>query len=136
MRIDIANIPQEGFEQEEALSPKELDIETQAIAFKKPVYIRVFVTRITNAVNVEAEVTAEMEFVCGRCLENFKAVLERKFKLHYAAEKSQQFIELDPDIREELILNYPLNPVCKSDCKGLCYKCGANLNEEKCSCSV
>jgi uncharacterized protein len=134
MKIDIVNIPQEGLTKEEDASPKDLDLDTPAIVFKEPVHIKVFVTRITNAVNVDAQVTGKMQLVCGRCLESFESDLERKFKLHYIAEKNQQFIDLDPDIREELILNYPLNPACKSDCKGLCYKCGANLNVGKCNC--
>jgi uncharacterized protein len=43
-------------------------------------------------------------------------------------------IDLNPDIREEIILVYPIKPLCSIDCKGLCPKCGKNLNEGKCNC--
>ena len=43
-------------------------------------------------------------------------------------------IDLDQDIREEIILDYPIKPLCNPDCKGLCPKCGKNLNEGGCNC--
>jgi len=134
MKIEISKIPIEGLTEEEDLSPEELDLATPVVAFEKPVHIKVFVRRITNAVNIDALISGEMQLICGRCLEEFKTFFERKFRLNYLVEKNQEFIDLDPDIREELILDYPLNPICKSDCNGLCYKCGKNLNKEQCSC--
>jgi uncharacterized protein len=44
-------------------------------------------------------------------------------------------IDLGPDIREEIILDYPVKPLCKPDCKGLCPTCGKNLNEGQCNCN-
>ncbi len=43
-------------------------------------------------------------------------------------------IDLDPIIREQLLLALPMNAVCREDCKGLCSQCGTNLNEAKCAC--
>ncbi|HTN53991.1 MAG TPA: DUF177 domain-containing protein [Anaeromyxobacter sp.] len=43
-------------------------------------------------------------------------------------------IELDPILREQLLLALPAYPVCKDDCKGLCPICGANLNDRECGC--
>ncbi|WP_338865261.1 DUF177 domain-containing protein [Myxococcus stipitatus] len=45
-------------------------------------------------------------------------------------------IDLDPIIREQLLLAVPMNIVCKDDCKGLCSQCGTNLNEAKCQCET
>jgi len=36
-------------------------------------------------------------------------------------------------VREYMLLEVPLNPLCKPDCKGLCPICGGNLNEEVCN---
>jgi uncharacterized protein len=41
-------------------------------------------------------------------------------------------IDLEPLAREYLILEVPINPTCKPDCKGLCPVCGENLNEQDC----
>jgi uncharacterized protein len=42
------------------------------------------------------------------------------------------YIDLAPLVREYLLLDFPINPVCKPDCLGLCTVCGNNLNETKC----
>lgn len=43
-------------------------------------------------------------------------------------------IDLDPIVREQLLLALPGYPVCNEGCKGLCSACGANLNERDCGC--
>lgn len=43
-------------------------------------------------------------------------------------------IDLDPIVREQLLLALPGYPVCQEACKGLCPACGANLNERDCGC--
>ncbi len=43
-------------------------------------------------------------------------------------------IDLDPLVREQLVLSLPAYPVCREDCKGLCPVCGGNLNERECGC--
>ncbi len=43
-------------------------------------------------------------------------------------------IDLDPIVREQLLLALPAYPVCREGCKGLCSVCGANLNERECGC--
>jgi DUF177 domain-containing protein len=43
-------------------------------------------------------------------------------------------IDLDPLVREQLLLALPGYPVCREGCKGLCPVCGANLNERDCGC--
>ena len=39
-------------------------------------------------------------------------------------------------MREQIILMMPLKPLCDETCKGLCPRCGANLNREACTCST
>jgi uncharacterized protein len=43
-------------------------------------------------------------------------------------------IDLDPIVREEILLELPEYPVCDEKCKGLCPVCGANLNDRECGC--
>ncbi|MCI0532052.1 MAG: DUF177 domain-containing protein, partial [candidate division Zixibacteria bacterium] len=42
--------------------------------------------------------------------------------------------DLNPRVREAMILILPIKPLCKEDCKGLCQLCGTNLNEKTCKC--
>jgi len=43
-------------------------------------------------------------------------------------------IELDPILREQVLLALPMSVVCREDCKGLCPSCGKDLNEGACGC--
>jgi uncharacterized protein len=43
-------------------------------------------------------------------------------------------IDLDPIVREHVLLALPMNAVCGEDCKGLCAQCGQSLNERQCGC--
>ncbi len=43
-------------------------------------------------------------------------------------------LELGPMLREQLILASPMHPLCSEDCRGLCARCGKDLNEGPCRC--
>jgi uncharacterized protein len=43
-------------------------------------------------------------------------------------------IDLDPIVREQVLLALPMQVVCREDCRGLCGMCGENLNETACDC--
>ena len=45
-------------------------------------------------------------------------------------------IDLDPLVREQVLLALPMHAVCREDCKGLCGSCGQNLNEGQCGCAT
>jgi uncharacterized protein len=47
---------------------------------------------------------------------------------------SGKVVDLDPILREQILLALPGYPVCDEGCKGLCSVCGANLNERDCGC--
>jgi uncharacterized protein len=134
VKIDVRRIPPEGLTLLEDFSPGELDLNTDVVSFHGPVKVRADVSVITNAVTVRLEVRAVMRLNCGRCLKDFSLDFEKDFELNYPADDTGPVIDLDPDIREEIILDYPLKPLCVQSCKGLCPKCGKNLNEGGCNC--
>jgi DUF177 domain-containing protein len=43
-------------------------------------------------------------------------------------------VDLTPLIREQTLLALPTRPLCREDCRGLCPRCGANLNQGDCGC--
>lgn len=43
-------------------------------------------------------------------------------------------VDLEPLLREQLVLAIPYAPLCTPDCKGLCTVCGIDLNRETCTC--
>ena len=85
-----------------------------------------------------------------RCLEPVSVAVDEELDLVFASGDESEVSEEDgvrplPDgigeldlgeaIREEMILSQSPLALCKPDCKGLCPRCGVNLNEDRCECS-
>lgn len=136
MKINVNQISLEGLTREEEISPSELELESDEFKLRAPVKIKADVSRITNAVTVDLLLAASIYTECSRCLGQAKIDLNKRLKLNYQVTSVNQVIDINPDIREEIILDYPLNPLCKPDCKGLCPQCGQNLNEGSCCCGA
>ena len=136
MKIDINKIPLEGLTLEEEVNPSGLDLETDIVKLLEPIKIRAGVSKITNAVTVNLSLSGSMHLNCSRCLREFNVALKKILRLNYHVDRTKPIIDLDQDIKEEIILDYPIKPLCNPDCKGLCPKCGKNLNEGGCSCAI
>ncbi len=134
MKIDINQIRPDGLTLFEECTPQALDLETDTVKFRGPIKITADISRISNAVTVYFSLNAPMQMSCSRCLNEIEFDFKKNIELNYPANKSEPVIDLNPDIREEIILDYPMKPLCNPHCKGLCPKCGKNLNEGGCSC--
>lgn len=80
---------------------------------------------------------------CARCLAEFEQPVATQFTELYAFDErstteSQLIlppnhqVDLAPLVREYMILDMPIVPLCQPDCQGLCSVCGVNRNEEDC----
>jgi uncharacterized protein len=136
VKIDINKVPPDGVTLVEEFTPQALDLETEIIKLRGPIKVRAEVSRIFNVVTVHLSLTASIRTSCSRCLEEFETLLKRNLEFNYPVNNLEPVLDLDPEIREEIILDYPIKPLCSSNCKGLCAKCGKNLNEGGCSCGI
>jgi len=134
VKININQILPEGLTLEEDTASATLDLDTDIIRFSGPVNIKANITKVTDVVIVNLTLKALMSVSCSCCLNEFSIDLNKSLKLNYPVDSSVQTIDLDPDIREEIILDYPVRFLCSPNCKGLCLKCGQNLNQSRCSC--
>lgn len=101
------------------------------------------ISRTPQGLLVEGIFTGITSFECVRCLEPFTQALKTTFSEVYAY-KNADFtesglfvpedgnIDLGPVVREYLMLECPIKPLCKPDCQGLCTVCGENLNLGTC----
>lgn len=93
----------------------------------------------------------KVKFECDRCATEYKTSLKSDYKMIYLMNEAPKEtdslnvtyisrdadkIDIKSDVREFALLSIPMKKLCKEDCKGLCYKCGKNLNIEQCSCST
>jgi uncharacterized protein len=134
VKIQVSKIPPEGLTLEGAIDAAALDLDTDMIFVKDPVSVEAQITLITNTVTAEVSIRTSIHALCSRCLCDFAREMKKKFRLTYIVNKPDQEIDMTPDIREEIILDYPIKPLCQEGCKGLCHVCGENLNEGKCTC--
>lgn len=134
MKIFVNQVPFEGILLEEEIAAGDLDLETELIKFSSPLKLKAAAFRITNALTVDLNIEARLHAACSRCLKEFDWDWDKDVQLNYPLDSSIVAIDLDPETREEIILDYPIKPLCKPDCKGLCKKCGINKNEGGCNC--
>ena len=88
---------------------------------------------------------------CDRCLEEVPVklhlVIDRKYPLEVPSSGEEEtediedadyldgsLLDVDRLLYDEILINWPMKVLCREDCKGICRKCGANLNCKTCSC--
>ena len=147
MIIDLKKI----FVNENSSLPIEYSLDMSNVDFsgdyplKKPAEIKGAVTNKASLVELNADITYVFEAPCDRC----GVYTAKKHILHIEKslapsieEEESDSILLTPDMKldlselvySEVIVSLPMKHLCKEDCKGICFKCGKNLNEGKCDC--
>lgn len=97
--------------------------------------------RTPQGILVQGKFQGNAPAECVRCLSGFEQPLHAAFDELYAFDKrsvtesglilpEDANIDLEPLVRDYLLIEVPISPICKPDCKGLCPICGQNLNEE------
>ncbi len=134
MKVIIKDITQRGLELFERLEAGSIGLSPEDLQCLSPLTIKAKITRVENTILAHIEIQGRYSFLCARCLETGESDLSQEFNFDYAIEKGLEFIELTEDIRQEIILSSPVNILCSDDCKGICPRCGVNLNKEQCKC--
>ena len=134
MKINLKNF-QENKSQvlEEEMDVEDLDVDIGIMHFPEAIRLKAEAFKTGQDLTVQAHIEGERVFTCSLCLEEFNNVLEKDITLHYDI-KGLDSVTIDPDIRDEIILDHPIRILCRPDCRGLCAFCGANLNEGPCDC--
>jgi uncharacterized protein len=153
MKIPLRDLPQGHSAIDRAEPAEPLDL-GDWLAPRGPVRVQLDADRRDQQVTLRGAVELEAEHTCARCLKAFPAVLGAPLLVLADRRGSDDLddevvleqegsvlyhdgieIELDPPIREAIILEVPLVVVCKPDCAGLCPECGQDRNEAACTCA-
>jgi len=160
LRYKIKDIPDEGMLVDvaldvaflgEALDGMDADLGATAGA------VHLELSRSGDDIYVHGSVKATIGLPCGACLQPTRVDVSVPVKMLYVfgeekddrdddadevnidpddesdvAQHDGVYVELDPMIREQLILSVPMAPRCKEGCRGLCPVCGENRNEKSC----
>jgi uncharacterized protein len=158
--VNIAQIPPEGLEIQEALASSEVHVEGEETFTLAPEgRLKCHVDKVDGvSIHVRGRLSAALEMTCSRCLEPFAFPVDQELDLFYlphaadtASEEEEEEVELkDRDmvvsyyegdrldlgdaIREQFFLAAPVKPLCQEACQGRCPTCGANRNNTPCAC--
>ncbi len=121
------------------------------IFFKDKAKVDASFNVLGGSVNLFAKVSCPMEYMCDRCGTVYEEILEFEFEEALKKEapdnsESDQnpdviyftgnTVSLDEIVYKNIYMALPSKKLCKEDCKGLCAKCGHNLNEGECGCDT
>ena len=112
------------------------------VAADDDVEVTVGLEAIPEGVVADGRVSAPWRAECRRCLKEvtggvdveFRELFEREPKEGETYPLGREELDLEPLIREGLLLALPLAPLCEAGCQGICPTCGADLNEGPCGC--
>ena len=148
MKIVIPDIPEEGLtvELEETISIEGCNVSS-------PVKTALTVNKTAHEVMVTGTISVALEMACSRCLKDMlhsqdlpvsvvyhpaEEIGSDRHGLHddemdtgfYTGEE----LDLQELIREQILLSVEMKPLCREDCRGICPKCGIDLNSGVCTC--
>lgn len=150
MRVNIAQLRKnkggtENFHFSESFSPIRLG--SDVFTFRSPLDVQLKVTNTGKSLLVKGKLEAECNVNCCRCLKEFPYQLSLEFEDEWVQEElvsqeqkdtafifSKDEFDIDNRIIEHILVHLPMKFICSENCKGLCPKCGADLNKTKCGC--
>jgi uncharacterized protein len=100
-------------------------------------------SRNSGGILLQGELIAQFAGDCTRCLDAVKVNVTLPFEelFVYPATAEAEYsipesglLDIAPLVREEVIVQTPINILCRPDCKGMCKQCGSNLNDGPCAC--
>ncbi len=146
MLIDLSELlPFEEREREYPVSYERSRILDYEVS-ESPEFVLHIVHHRGNSFEISGEGTLGVIIPCARCLEPvhetvlFAADCAFDFLTGLDADEEEcaflreGFLDTDELIESGAVMNLPIRVLCREDCKGLCEKCGANLNNGPCGC--
>ena len=121
------------------------------VSFPSPMKVKGDITNTAGYMRMSLDAELDYEAKCARCLSDvngsFTFSLEKTVapkevltgldedKLDDYAIIEDGFLDVDEQLKEQLEMEFPLRFLCRDDCRGLCQRCGKNLNDGDCNCA-
>jgi uncharacterized protein len=152
IKLDIGRVPEGHSQVEMEVEASELEAVLEDGSLESPVKLCLDLDRRGSDMFIRGTVQARAVLGCSRCLKEYSLELEPSLELwctvgsesEAAGEEDREnviqvppgarFADLADAVRSELLVLLPLKPLCDKECKGLCPRCGIDLNVSSCSC--
>jgi len=158
MKIDLKEIGASGISIERTISAAQFfpkgESGREHVRFLTDALLRLNVKRAGERFHLRGALEADVETECGRCLTPYSFAVRPKFDYYLVPRRqvdewaeveideiSKREVEVDRlelDLMhlalEQVRLSLPMKPLCSETCRGMCTRCGADLNREQCTC--
>jgi uncharacterized protein len=127
-------------------APADLGIEVLRVAEGAPVELDLRLEAVMEGVLVTGTALAALDGECARCLEPISDDIEVTFQELFVYDDHRDqgpseeddetsyleadLLDLEPLLRDAVVLALPFQPLCEDDCPGLCAECGARLADD------
>ena len=155
MIIDLSSVRAEPRTIKNSFDIGEIDLEGEDVKLTAPVELIAEISKLATKTSLTGTISTSISRDCTRCLEPVQGGLMFEFETSFVDEEpgaAKADVEVRPEdldislvvdgkvslaevVREQILLALPIQNFCRSDCRGLCQKCGANLNLIDCNCS-
>jgi uncharacterized protein len=156
MFLDIKELAARKIRIRKSYAPGTVDYHSGEFHQVEPLEVRATAELVEGQIRLYGSLHTRLEMVCARCLETVLEEVNREFDLYYrpmvSIAREEEFhlktddteigffegdgLFLTDVMAEQVILALPMKVICRSDCRGLCPHCGANLNSEECRCET
>jgi uncharacterized protein len=120
-------------------APTDLGIDVIGVPPSSPIRLDLRLESVVEGVLVTGTATVELRGECVRCLGAISDQREVDIQELYVYPGSEatadeasrlegDLLDLEPLLRDDVVLDLPFQPLCRADCRGLCVECGADLN--------
>ncbi len=149
--FEVKDLRHEDFKRYEALvAPETLGLIYEEADFVSPLSCTVLLCRQgDNNIFATADITSTLSVECRRCVKVFNIDVATTLNLFFSFrtkslesdEADERYydgetLDISEDVRQDLIVEMPMWPLCADTCEGLCPGCGANLNDGICACNT
>lgn len=122
-------------------APADLGIELLGVPQGSSIEVELRLESVMEGVLASGRAWVQLAGECARCLDPIEDDLDVEFQELYVYPESDaeddearrldhEFLDLEPTIRDAIVLALPFQPVCAPDCRGLCLECGARLDDD------
>lgn len=131
MKIYVSRIPPEGLKDHATYDPASLDMDRADVHLREPFEVDAVILKAEQELVVTVDIRCPLQLSCARCLEDFPSTVKTDAVFSYKV-RPTDIVDITEDVRQEIMLAYPMIPLCQPTCKGLCAACGQNLNHAPC----
>ena len=131
MKIYLHRIPETGLSATEKVSASAYALDTEEVSVVSPVELSYHFVREGENLTLHFAIRCMTRLVCGRCLGAYEVPFYKEVDWIQPVGKAT-VVDVTDDLRQEILVEYPMKPLCQEECKGMCAVCGQNLNEAIC----